>query len=409
MKTIPEIRAMDNKVVIDSFEGVIETAYAPKDPTPAQKNKGIHSQFLLVSDGERKIGVTLLKKHFHIGKDCEGDRFRFESTADDKGNVGGLEVSKFEKDGEIKCGVDVWGSASIYSLEQKEQKEPTEPKVQTEPSTASPTTTEEKSAVQQSATEGALENPTPALVMPRGRIANQARLHLACYLTVKSTHAGEGFDKHTMKDIATSVAIEMNKSGKSVSSEVKAILEHDLIKQGKMMFDAKETEDFEPREDANAASTPDSTPESAPDVSTQPASQEELEAQREAKPEPEKFNKNWKTIKDDNGKLISEMNKEDLIDVLIKYLPFHATESPKIKTVLNAAVRSMKTLELTYCEIYDVLDILLQNDHDKTAIDLAYDEFKKTCKGDDEALCKNILFDQKTFKEQVMNYEKAKG
>jgi len=413
MKTIKELKSMDNKAVIDSFEGYVTAIYPAKEPTPAQKNKGIHSQSIQVSGGAGESGqviyVTLLKQHFHIDKSLEGDRFRFESTNDDKGNLGGLVISKWDKDGVIQTGVDVWGSATIYSLEKREEKSAAQsstPDPASDPASGvvSSIADQESGEVSQKSANNSVDikGGRPALAVPNGRIAAQARLHLACYLTVQSTHAALSLDPHTLKDIATSVSIEMNRSGKSVSSEVKAIYEDHLIKMGEMIFDSGDSSTQEPDQQITVSPP---TQESAPDVSTQPpSSQEELEKQREAKPELEKFNKNWRAIQDEKGRLICQLAKEDLIDVLIKYLPFHATESPKIKTVLNAAVRSMKELELTYCEIYDVLDILLQNDHNKAAIDNAYDNFKKGAK-DDESLCKTILFDQSTFKQEIKNHE----
>lgn len=140
MKKITEIREMENKTVIESFEGTIKTVYDPNDPSPAQANAGIHRQFIVVEDEGETLGVSLMKRQFHIGKNHEGTRFRFESTRDDKGNLGGLEVSKYEKEGKMRTSVDVWGSASIYCLTVEEEAA----------STASHTTDPEKSAAQPS-------------------------------------------------------------------------------------------------------------------------------------------------------------------------------------------------------------------------------------------------------------------
>lgn len=409
MKTIKELKSMGNKAVVDSFEGYVTAIYPAKEPTPAQKNKGIHAQSIQVSGGAGESGqviyVTLLKQHFHIDKSLEGEKFRFESTNSDKGNLEGLEVSKWDKDGVVHTGIDVWGSANIFSLEKREEKQAAQPSAVVE---GVPAMDGQDVAIGPENADNPvdIEGGRPSLAVPNGRIAAQAKLHLACYLTVQSTHAALNLDHHTLKDIATSISIEMNRSGKPVVSEVKAICEDHFIKTLRAAFGV-ETPSAEEADQRIAAPPP--TPEGTPDAPAKaPSSQEELESMRKARPEPEKFNKNWRTIKDEKGRLICELAKGDLIDVLIKYLPFHSTESPKIKTVMNAAVRSMREGGVTYCEVYDVLDTVLQNEFSKAAIDHAYDLFKGTAK-DDESLCRMILFDQNTFKGEIKNHEPAEA
>ena len=43
----------------------------------------------------------------------------------------------------------------------------------------------------------------------------------------------------------------------------------------------------------------------------------------------------WQEVKDSNGNVISQMNKNDLIDVCIKLIPFHGSEVPVIKAGVN--------------------------------------------------------------------------
>jgi len=64
-------------------------------------------------------------------------------------------------------------------------------------------------------------------------------------------------------------------------------------------------------------------------------------------------------------------------------------------------------MELTYTEIYDVYEVMLNQDHDMTAIAAAYDAVNSNKSEDSDVVCKRILMDQKTFTTFIENHEPA--
>ncbi len=345
MKTISQIKQMQGKAVVDSFEGIVTKVYPTKEPTPAQAEHSIHTQTLEVSGGNdgQLIYVKLLKKHFHLEQDFTGKRFRFESTKDDKDKLGGLVVSKWaDKQGVTQTSVDVWGNGSMFCLDQ-----PEEPK-------SHPQTEQKK---------------VPPAMKPsaaHGHISSYMRLHYACFKVAQSQYWGESMPIPELKDIASCGAISFDRNPpKGLKEEIDAILDDTFVEAAKGAFDA--TEATKPTEETTEK-------------------------------------EDWTEVKDSKGNLICEMDKSMITDMAIRMLPFHTNEKPNIKAVLNAVLLRRRQINLPYEQIYDAFDAMLQTDYSPEAIQGAYDVLSTQFKQDGEKTCLEILKDQESFRTFCVNH-----
>ena len=380
MKTIPEIEAMENKAVIDSFEGHIKKVFSPQEPTDPQKEAGIHKQGIIIRTAAGEMIVGLMKKHFHMDSSMEGQKFRFESTKDDSGKLGGLDVGKWKKNGESKFAVNVWGNAVMYAVDAPANHDQSAKKEQQE-------------------------------AQPKGNgnadTLDWARNYFSFYRTIFDIAAGKmegsGVSPDGVKEILTGKLIPLERGGdldgkvlawlkaKRNGSTNMPIEKESLVKATEKEFDAK------PVDEQPAAQTePEPEPKPGDTTAKEAAAPEKL---KEEKP----IEKNWKKVTY-KKKVVSEMSKEDLINVCIKVLPHHETDTPAIKTVLKAAMKSKVAMKLSYEQIYDVYDVMLKTSHNKATVDAAYDSLKKKGKSDDE-LCKEILFEQDLFIEIIKSHE----
>ncbi len=386
---------MENHAVVDAFEGLIKVVFDPTDPTGPQKDAGIHRQGIIVSTAEGEMSVGLMKSHFHMEKSMKGQKFRFESTSGEKGQLGGLEVGKWEKNGEPQFGMNVWGNATMYAVDQPANHDQSAKKEQ-----------------QTDQPKGTGDGSADTLDWAR----NYFDFYRAIFDVLAHRMKGTGITADALTPIIATKFIPLERSGeldKKVLAWLKAkrkgstnmpIEKESLVKAAEKEFDAAIVEVVD--EQPAAEASPDNNQK---EVDTKPVAespQEPVDNQPEAEAPKEEapVEKNWKLVTYKKA-VISEMSKDDLIDVCIKVLPHHSTDTVKIKMVLKAAMKSKVAMELTYEEIYDVYSLLLNNDHDKVAVDTAYDSLKKKGKADDE-LCKEILFEQESFVSIVESIEK---
>ena len=380
MKTIPEIEAMENKAVIDSFEGHIKKVFSPQEPTDPQKEAGIHKQGIIIRTAAGEMIVGLMKKHFHMDSSMEGQKFRFESTKDDSGKLGGLDVGKWKKNGESKFAVNVWGNAVMYAVDA--------------PANHDQSAKKEQQEAQPKGTESG--NPDS---MDWAR--NYFSFYRAAFDIAADKMNGSKISPDGVKEILTSKMIRMERGGdldaqilawlKGKKSTIMPIEKESLVKAAEKEFDAKPVD-----EQPKSETSPDNNQK---EVDTEPEPEKPAEDPKEKKP----IEKDWKKVAY-KKKVVSEMSKEDLIDVCIKVLPHHETDTPAIKMVLKAAMKSKVAMELSYEQIYDVYDVMLKTSHNKATVDAAYDSLKKKGKSDDE-LCKEILFEQDLFVEIIKSHE----
>jgi len=361
MKTITEIKGMANKSVIDSFEGFVTRIMEPQEPTDAQKDKGIHAQSIEVSGGAGESGQTiwikLLKRTLHLDKDFEGKKFHFDSTKDDKDKLGGLHVSKYMSGGEERCGIDAWGGASMYCLEVKEAAD--------------------KQQMERADDD---ERPCniPATQIPSGSfldgVRNYAALHRSIYDVFKAAY-GDEITNEAIADKSTHYLIGCH------DSKIEGLVK-DLVAARKTL-----------------------TSQAPAMVDLQKMKDEPLVRQAQKEFDAEVIKTDWREV-DVRGTLVSKMDKEAVIDLAIKMLPFHGNEKPNIKSVFTAVLLRRREIELPYEEIYDAYDTMLQNDFDPQAIQGAYTTLFEQFKRDNERACLEILKDQETFKTLIENHNK---
>lgn len=341
MKKIEEIKGMSDKMIIDAFEATVIKVYPAKDPTEGQKRVAIHRQgIVVVDDNGEKLNVNLLKDRMHMDSKCEGTKFRFESTNGEKG-LSGLSISHWHKsDTELIVSAEVNGSANIYALDasKAEQKPVTDP-----------------------------------LLGAR----NYMGLYREIFDVANEAMDGTAVTASDMRDITTHYMIGLQQRGAL----------KDAIASWAMS--GKEGAPVDLKTSVPESSTPD--PDVAPDE--QPSM--DMTEKEMSNDEPE-IEKDWRKVKS-KGVLVSTMDRDTLIDLCIKVLPFHASDKPNIKSIIRAAMYSKKEAELSYVDIYDVYDVILQNEYPIEAINFAYDSVKGATKKEDNDLCFEILKDQSTF------------
>jgi len=368
MKTITEIKQMENKSVIDSFEGFVTRIFEPDAPTPAQADKGIHTQRIEVAGGAGESGqliyVKLLRRTLHLEKDFEGKQFHFDSTRDDHDRLTGLHVSRYvDKDKVEHVGIDAWGGASMYCLEVKEAAD--------------------KQQMERADDD---ERPCniPATQIPSGSfldgVRNYAALHRSIYDVFKAAY-GDEITNEAIADKSTHYLIGCHDSKieglvkdlvaarKTLTSQAPAMVDlqkmkdEPLVRQAQKEFDAKPVESTQVKGD-------------------------------------------WRKVTNSKGKLICEMDKSDIIDLAITMLPFHGSDKPKIKEVFTAVLLRRRELELPYDEIYDAFECALPDEYTLEAVQGSYKVLFNQFKQDNDRTCLEILKDQKTFIEMIENYSK---
>lgn len=91
-----DILKLSSNDVVDSVSGKVIGVYL-KEPTPAQKNKGIHVQeVVLQNDDGDKIRLRINSAGMHLDpQDARGRQFKFESAPNEKGKLSGLAANVF--------------------------------------------------------------------------------------------------------------------------------------------------------------------------------------------------------------------------------------------------------------------------------------------------------------------------
>lgn len=90
-----EILKLKDRETIDSISGKVVGVY-DKEPTPAQKNKGISPQEIVLQDENGvKIRCKINSEGMHLPQDARGRYFKFEGTPNERGNLSGLSANVF--------------------------------------------------------------------------------------------------------------------------------------------------------------------------------------------------------------------------------------------------------------------------------------------------------------------------
>lgn len=97
---IKDIKSCDNKTPIDGLRGIVEAQYPPSDQTAKDIEFNQHRQSMLVNDGAgNKVIITLMRKQIHILDSIEGHEITLTAGRNDKGELRGLLVNKWQKPG----------------------------------------------------------------------------------------------------------------------------------------------------------------------------------------------------------------------------------------------------------------------------------------------------------------------
>lgn len=367
---IAEIKTMGNRAVVESFGARVITVYKPTDPSPAQAEKSIHKQGVVVGIGEEKLSLTLNVPSLHMDNSFEGKMMSFSCTTNDKGQPVGMVINRWKKGDQDRVGVDVWGTATFHEL-----------------------TTEDKLPAPQQIPAGNMPED------PKDGIHNYMGFYNYVYGIVAEKMELTECGATDLKDITTHYMIGLQQRG-ALKDSIYGWFAHNLESDELKVMDLKMKnedhgmdaagrigeEDFKAEDRAMVDRIPENT-DSTPDPSD------------EATP--------WQEVKDSEGNIISQMGKDALIELCIKLIPFSGSEHPVIMAGFEAAMRSRAAMELSFADIYDVYEIMLNQNHDLEAIATAYGNVEGNPKLEVEEVCKRILSDQKTFVEIVRNHEPA--
>ena len=360
MKTIPEIKQMENKSVIDSFEGFVTRIFEPDAPTPAQADKGIHTQRIEVSSGSDNynIYVKLLRRTLHLEKDFEGKQFHFDSTKDDHDRLTGLHVSRYvDKDKVERVGIDAWGGASMYCLDAQKM------------DSLSPRDSKPCNVA-------ATQIPSGSFL---DGVRNYAALHRSIYDVFKAAY-GDEITNEAIADKSTHYLIGCH------DSKIEGLVKNLVAARGTLTSQAPAMVDLQMKDEPLV---------------------QQAQKEFDANPvESTQLKDNWKEVTNSKGKLICEMDKSDIIDLAITMLPFHGSDKPKIKEVFTAVLLRRRELELPYDEIYDAFECALPDEYTLEAVQGSYKVLFNQFKQDNDRTCLEILKDQKTFIEMIENYSK---
>lgn len=373
---------MGNRAVVESFAAKILTVYKPTSPSPAQAEKGIHKQGLVVGLGDDTLSVTLNEAGLHMDDSFQGKMMNFTCTTNDSGQAVGMVINRWKKGEEEKIGVDVWATAEMFAIDgsapaahdQTEQKPPQD----TEP-----------------------EKPIDYLQGAR----NYAAAHFAVYEIFKDAGYEGEINNEAIAEKSTHYLIGAD------NVKVKG-----LCKQvAKANEPAPDTEDVKTEDNPvgteKVAVTPasksvdppaDPEPEASPDNNQK---QVDEPANTDSTPDPSDEPTPWNEVTDSEGAVISAMPRHNLIDLCIKLIPFSESEHPVIKPGYTAMENSRQTMELSYADIYDVYEVGLNQDHELHAISEAYKLLDTQYQGLTEDVCEAILSDQVTFLQMVENHE----
>lgn len=365
--TIEQIKSVANRGVIESFTANVVKVYKPTDPSPAQANAGIHKQGIVVADQNDKLSITLNSKEIHMDENCEGKTFTFQCGTGEAGQATGMTLNRWMKGNEEKIGVDVWPQAS-FAVNQN----------------SPPAATNKLPAAQ--------EIPSGHPADPMEGVDNYFGFHRAVFDKICQHYFDTGVSDDANKESATHYCIGLQQRGK-LGESIAAWKAHSLksspiqcadlkLKDEEVDADAVRREEVKPVDEANGGQGA------------------ELQIEKDVP---------WQEVQDSNGNVISQMEKDDLIDLCIKLIPFSHSSNPVIQKGFEAAMRARDAMELTFATIYDVLEVMLAQDHEMEAISAAYSKIEGDPSSDSEAACKNILMDQKLFIEIIENQEKQEA
>lgn len=121
MSKLSEVLKFNDKQTIPSVEGVVKVVKAPKpedELSPAQRQKNIWPQFVVIEDDGVELPIQIIKKEFHLEPSIKGHRIRI-SAGNNDGKPCGLMASSYNG----KVTAIVSGGADITDLEMNKPKE----------------------------------------------------------------------------------------------------------------------------------------------------------------------------------------------------------------------------------------------------------------------------------------------
>lgn len=383
--TISEIKTMGNKAVVESFAAKIITVYKATDPSPAQAEKGIHKQGLVVGLGDETLSVTLNEATLHMDKSFEGKMMGFTCTTSDDGRAVGMVINRWKKGEEDRIGVDVWAKAEFFEM----------------------------------TAEGGQKLPAPQEIPagdipkdPKNGIYNYFGFYRYIYDIVEDKMEGTGVTPDALKEAVTHYMIGLQQRG-SLQDSISGWFVSNLKSEPFKVLDIDATPDDGGEITDNGDGTVNVAAgeayigEGEPPTSIKPSEPEPENT--DSTPDPSDEPIPWDEVTDSEGKVISEMNRDELTALCIKLIPFSESDHPVIKPGYTAMENSRQMMELSYADIYDVYEVSLNQSHDLQAISDAYHKIEGTPKLEAEVVCQRILSDQTIFVEMVQNHEPAKA